>query len=84
LWWLPLMLAWMPQYALALTYFDTPTGKALRPPESLPDDWAEELATQMEAGEGETPHDPRPRMHLVPDREAPSAIVNFGWRFRRR
>lgn len=53
LFWLPLMFAWMPQYALALTYFDSPSGKAFRPEEPLPDDWAEELTTRMDASADE-------------------------------
>ncbi len=82
--WLPLMLAWMPQYALALTYFDSPTGKALRPDDPLPDDWANELAARMEAtAKGEAAQATGPKLNLVSERERPSSIVNFGWRFRK-
>jgi peptidoglycan/LPS O-acetylase OafA/YrhL len=42
------LLFWMPQYALALTYFETFRDTELSPDEPLPADWAAKLAEQLE------------------------------------
>jgi hypothetical protein len=81
--WLPLMLAWMPQYALALTYFDTSSAPVNSFDEDLPENWAAELAARVDESDDESPQGALSRLQLVPERERPSSIVNFGWRVRK-
>lgn len=72
-------IAWLPQYALAITWFDAP--RRMLPEEPLPPDWNDQVARRLEAG---NEHATSKRLSLAPERDPPSPIVMFGWRTRRR